>query len=400
MTEAAASPVRVLVLSRNYPNPALPAMGLWAERLTRAARGPAEPVVVAPVPWRPPLIPWPGSPRYRDVPPRRTAHGVEVLHPRVPLGPGVRGDFLDVDVNYPFVRRAVDRLRARFPFDLIHAHFVHPDGVIAARLGRRYGVPVVTTEHAEWEPWFAARPRTRAQVLAALADVAVVAAVSRTTAEGVRRASGGRAVVDVLPNVVDGEVFRPPAGGAYDPDLVAFVGAARRVKGLDVLVRALRVVVAARPRTRLLVIGEPFYRSWRRDEREARDLLAALGLAERVVFAGRRSEAEVAGLVAGAAVLAMPSRRETFGAAAAEALACGVPVVVARCGGPEEFVSAEDGRTAPVDDPDAFAAALLDVLGGRARFDGAAMRARILARCDVPVVRAKIAALYARALGR
>jgi hypothetical protein len=42
------------VLSRNYPNPALPTLGIWVERLVRAAAAVAEPHVVAPVPAVPP----------------------------------------------------------------------------------------------------------------------------------------------------------------------------------------------------------------------------------------------------------------------------------------------------------------------------------------------------------
>ncbi len=106
-------------------------------------------------------------------------------------------------------------------------------------------------------------------------------------------------------------------------------------------------------------------------ERPALEALAdALGIADRVRFAGRRDD--VPDLLAAADVFVMPSRSEGLGIAALEAMAAGLPVVASAVGGLGEAVV--DGRTGllvPPDDPAALAAAL-----GRLVDDGA-LRARL-----------------------
>ena len=78
-----------------------------------------------------------------------------------------------------------ERIREDFPFDLIHAHFIYPEGVVAARLAERYGVPFVVTEHAPWTGWLEQRGIGRQAVPAARAASAVMpvsSSVLRTSA--------------------------------------------------------------------------------------------------------------------------------------------------------------------------------------------------------------------------
>ena len=48
---------KVLVLARNYPNNVLPTLGLWTQRLVLASTRSADPTVISPVPYAPPLLP-------------------------------------------------------------------------------------------------------------------------------------------------------------------------------------------------------------------------------------------------------------------------------------------------------------------------------------------------------
>ena len=80
-----------------------------------------------------------------------------------------------------------------------------------------------------------------------------------------------------------------------------------------------------------------------------------------VVFAGWRDD--VAAIMKASSVLVLPSRGESFGRVLVEAMACGLPVVAGREGGPAEIIrDGADGLLADPDSPAAFAEAIRRVL--------------------------------------
>ena len=83
---------------------------------------------------------------------------------------------------------------------------------------------------------------------------------------------------------------------------------------------------------------------------------ASLGVRERVRYIARPSRTELIALYQGAACFALSSAEEGFGMVLIEAMACGVPVVATRCGGPDGIVTdGEDGFLVPLDDAAAMA---------------------------------------------
>ncbi len=147
-------------------------------------------------------------------------------------------------------------------------------------------------------------------------------------------------------------------------------------KGVDVAIEACRL--AGLP---LVVAGDG-------PEREALQRLASPA---DVRFTGYVDDAELARLRAGAAIALVPSRSaETFGMAAAEAMALGLPVAASRVGALPELVE-DDALVAPGD-----AAALAAAIGRLAgeRLDGERGRARINAICAPEIVARELARIY------
>jgi glycosyltransferase involved in cell wall biosynthesis len=108
-------------------------------------------------------------------------------------------------------------------------------------------------------------------------------------------------------------------------------------------------------------------------------------------FVGHVDDAELGRLRAGASIALTPSRSaETFGLAAAEAMAAGLPVAASRVGALPELV-AEEGLVAP-GDAEALAGAIGRLAGDRAA--GARGRERARALCAPQVVSARLAAIY------
>lgn len=389
---------RVLVLARNYPNNAFPTLGLWTERLVTASSAVVQPTVVAPVPYAPPFVPLASVRRFRSVERVRTDAGITVYHPRVAAGPGQWLHALDAHLGYATLRNAIVALHRKQPFDLIHSHFIYPEGVIASRIGAELGIPVVSSEHAMWRPWLDRHPSVRRQVERALPRIARITAVSEALRSSIRELFGDAVPVDVIPNVVDERIFVPPhADEVRDPNHLLFVGLIRHVKGLDVLIRALGHLLPDFPDLRLSVAGGSFYRAYERDAAEVRSLVQALGLHDRVRFLGEVAPEGVATLMRRSALLVVPSRRETFSLVTAEALACGTPVVATRCGGPEEIITPNTGELADVDDAASLAIAIQSALARS--FDRGGLRRYSVDRFGTAAAAQRLGVLYARVMG-
>jgi phosphatidylinositol alpha-1,6-mannosyltransferase len=155
--------------------------------------------------------------------------------------------------------------------------------------------------------------------------------------------------------------------------IVGRLAAGERYKGHDALIDCWPEVVARVPGATLVIVGDG-------DDRGRLERLAAdRGVRDRIVFAGRAPDAELAGWFQHAAFLAMPSQGEGFGLAFVEAMRAGKPCISAR-GAAEEIV--EDGTTGIVVDatvPDALTSALVRLFSdpdGRERM-GRAGAARI-----------------------
>lgn len=372
---------RVLVFTRQYPNPVLPRQGLWVQRQTLAVAARTPCVVVAPTPYCPPGRLPRAIAQFRDVPRREDSGPVEAHHPRFLSGPGLSTYWLEAGAMAIGARPTLDRLHASFRFDMIHAHFTYPDGAAAARLARRYGVPLIITEHTLWQAWLGRMALVKPQALTAARAAALHVGVSHAVRRQLVAETSRAAETRVVHIGVDGTRFTPPAeprrGSGAE---ILFVGWINYLKGVDVLLRAMPRVLARRPDARLTLVGGALFRDKQRQEEELRALASTLGLDAAVHFAGPASEDGVADWMRRSDVLVLPSRRESCGAVLLEALATGLPVVATRCGGPEDLVTDNVGRLVHPEDPELLADAITDVLERRASFPPEVLRTYVLGR--------------------
>jgi glycosyltransferase involved in cell wall biosynthesis len=391
---------KVLVLSKSYPNNVFEVLGLWVENLVRHSAKFCEPRVIAPVQYCPPIPGLPGYyKRFRTIPRHCFASGIEVFHPRMLVGPGYSLHSIESRIYYWAARRVAQRLRRDFPFDLIHAHFTYPDGVAAVRLGKQFDVPVIITEQNPWGPWMDKDTEVRRQTIRAAQECTFQIAISRSVRESIVRLAGESDKLRVVPDAVDGDTFRlPEQGRQLIPNQIIFVGAIRPVKGVDVLLRAVRLLVDAGRDVKLVLVGESYFRNYQKEYNRLKQMAADLGIAGRVNFAGKKELTELVFEIQRSVLLVLPSRAESFGMVLAEALACGTPVVATRCGGPEDIVTEEVGILVPPENPQALAAGIAQVLDRRNDYDPAKLRAYVLEQFGLESVGRRLQALYAEAL--
>jgi len=166
----------------------------------------------------------------------------------------------------------------------------------------------------------------------------------------------------IIPSGIDLERFRPDVTPmvAKDPSrpTILFVGRLDRRKGLDILLRAMGLVLKPLPRARLIVIGSgPM-------ETRCRRLAKELGVAHAVEFRGTASPDDLPRWYASGDVYCSPALGgETLGIVLLEAMATGVPVVATNIPGYDETVRPGiDGLLVPAAEPEPLARNLLQVL--------------------------------------
>ncbi len=277
---------------------------------------------------------------------------------------------------WSWIPRLRDLLRRR-RIDLIHAHL--PMTAVGARIVKG-ATPLVYTEHNMWRSYL---PVTRwaNQITYARNDAvfAVSDEVRRSIVYPLALRWRRMPRVETLHHGVDLEAVK--RGGVPDgvrdelqippgAPVAVTVGNFRREKGHHDLVKAIRIVRRTVPDARFVLVGQgPL-------EDEVRRTVDEVGVADRVVFAGFRTD--VPRIVAASDVFVLPSRFEGLPISLVEAMAVGKPSVVTDVGGVREVVTDDaEALVVPAKDPSALAAGVVSLLTDpplRARLASAAAR--------------------------
>jgi len=262
---------------------------------------------------------------------------------------------------HPRTGREVGALLDRHPVDVVHVHagVVSPFAWGAIRAATRRHLPTLVTVHSVWGPL--ARPGFGlSEALLRWARWGVtLSAVSEVAAERIQRAVPRAGAVLVVPNGIDPAQWRV-VPGAPDPSrlrVVTVMRMAPRKRTLP-LVRILEAAARHLPAPvglEATVVGDGPERA--RAEKYAREH----GLAGRIRFTGRLDRAGILGVFADSDVYLQPSVKESFGLAALEARAAGLPVVARSETGTTQFI--HDGEQGLLADDDIGLARALVRLG-------------------------------------
>ncbi|MDI6753460.1 MAG: glycosyltransferase family 4 protein [Thermodesulfobacteriota bacterium] len=184
---------------------------------------------------------------------------------------------------------------------------------------------------------------------------------SGETAREIQRAFGiPLSKIRMVYNGLDADFFRPLNNELRKPNSLLFVGNTDDTKkGVLYILQAMTLLP---PEVSLTIVdeGAPL-------KTYAPQLVRELGLTSRVTFTGKLSAEDLRKLYTSSKLVVLPSLYEGFGLPAAEAMACGTPVVATRAGALPEVVG-EDGAgiLIPPRDPQALAAGIIKVLGDEA----------------------------------
>jgi phosphoheptose isomerase len=302
-------------------------------------------------------------------------NGVRVIH--VPAGPPAfvrKEDLLPhMEAFTAWCLRFFKRQRK--PYDLVHANF-WMSGLVAAELKKALGIPFVVTFHAlgrvrrQYQGAADAFPDTRFEVedrIVAEADH-VIAECPQEEEDLIRLYNADPARITIIPGGFDPNEFWPISkalarvalGLQPDERIILQLGRLVPRKGVDTVIRGFaRLVRGHGVQARLLVVGgesdEPDPRVTPEIGR-LQAIAAEAGVADRVVFVGRRGRDALKYYYSAADVFVSTPWYEPFGITPVEAMACGTPVIGGNVGGIKFTVrDGETGYLVHPEDADAVA---------------------------------------------
>ena len=309
-------------------------------------------------------------------------YGNRVVH--VPAGPQTPLPKEDLASYLPqFVDGVVQfAVQKNLRYDLIHSHY-WMSGIAAKSLKELWDLPLVhmfhtlglmkqrvARENDELEGEY--RLQGEYEVLR-IAD-RIIAATQAELAQLQWLYQADTHKVVIIPPGVDLSHFYPiPVDEAKDfigvqpcDRVLLFVGRIEPLKGIDILLEALSILRRQNITVCLTVIGgDPTINDETQYSEMAhlQALRAQYGMNDLVAFIGQRSQDSLPYYYSAAEAVVVPSHYESFGMVALEAMACGTPVVASQVGGLAFLVQdGQTGFTVPVDDPQALADRLAELL--------------------------------------
>jgi glycosyltransferase involved in cell wall biosynthesis len=352
--------LRILIVTRLFPNSARPALGTFCLERARALARHADVRVLSPVPWYPAGAPGPEEWRaWASV--ERTGNtdcGIPVAYPRYPSLPKVA-----TWAQGPALARAVQKgLEEHHPGwipDVVEGYFAFPDGYGAVRLAQALDRPSVVTTLGSDLRLYPRLPMARTMVRWTMRTADRVVSVSSDLRDKSIALGTPPERAAFLTSGVDPLVFRlrtkeecrarlrlPP--GRH---IAAYVGFLVDRKDQSLVLRAqAELRRRGRPVPLVALVGDGPNRA--RLERE----VSALGLHDDVVFAGRQPHAEVAWWMGAADYLVLSSDYEGWATVYFEAMACGRPVISSRVPSATDAIRGpEHGLVVDPRTPQAFA---------------------------------------------
>jgi D-inositol-3-phosphate glycosyltransferase len=270
-------------------------------------------------------------------------------------------------------------------YRLIHSHY-WLSGWVGAQLGRRWGVPQLHMFHTvgsfknrATKSIGGQEPEMRLQV-----ERQLIAGSDHITVSSQREkvdmiwSHGARPErITVVPCGVDAQMFRPldsPASkkqlGLPDKRILLFVGRIDPVKGIDTLLKAVAIVrqkMGGDFNAELLIVGgdkDSTDHSENSEIRRLKRMTAELKLEDTVRFLGSQRQDRLPYYYSAAAACILPSRYESFGMVALEAMACGTPVIASQVGGLASLIQDEScGFVVPEGNEQALAEKICLLLG-------------------------------------
>ena len=253
----------------------------------------------------------------------------------------------------------IDYVKINGKPDILHAMVTIPAGYATCKLGKKYNIPVVVTEHSSYYQRFFEGDNIKYGDY--VMNNSYYTTVSKYMADWIKSKYDN---CDILPNLVDVDKYMLPRKKIEGLKLITISGLRRR-KYIDNTIEALKTIIEEKniQNASLTVVGDG------QDEEFFKNRCHELDMDNYVNFVGRKNKDQVAKLLSEHNIYVVSSDTETFCIPAIEAFASGIPVVSTKCNGPEEFIDDKCGKIVPFGDKKKMVEAILNVYNNIDKYD-------------------------------
>lgn len=261
-----------------------------------------------------------------------------------------------INLSFSYLTYAIEGYKAYKEFekisgkpDIIIAQSILPAGMLAKKISEKENIPFVVHAHST-------------SVLdnikyAKYRDIVIKSAdgyfaVSKMVQDKLFEL--GRKDTKIVPNFIDTKRFKIVK---KDNKKLMLINISNffKAKAIEILLKAVNILVYEKKFTnlKLTIVGTGDY------EEYYKNVAKELQLDNYIEFTGYIPNDKISKYLEKSDILCVSSRSETFNIPLVEAMSCGIPVISTKCGGPEEIITKETGILIPLEDPKAFANAIL-----------------------------------------
>lgn len=248
--------------------------------------------------------------------------------------------------------------------DVIHAHSYYPAGYVAVKLGRKYGIPVVVTEHSS-SVLNKNYGKIRKKLLKTVLEKSdSFLCVSKGLLESIEQSTGIYNKCHVFPNLVN-SMFA--YGGRKDSnEKFTFISAGnlQKSKGFDKVISAFLQAFTLEDNVQLVIAGEGTERG------NLEKIIKNSKRTSQIKLMGQLDRSKIANLLRKSDVFVLASEYETFGVVYIEAMASGLPVITQVNGGSNALINSDNGILLKDDSIQAYSSAMKEMMINIFSYDG------------------------------
>ena len=293
-----------------------------------------------------------------------------------------------------------------YKIEVLHVHYAIPHayaGYMAKQMLKDEGIdiPMVTTLHGTDITLVGNHPFYKPAVTFSINKSDFVTSVSQSLKEDTLKLFNIKNEIQVIPNFIELDKIKKEDKSpcqrsvmANDEErIITHISNFRKVKRIPDIIAIFNKIQKKIP-AKLMMVGEG------PEKEKAEQLCRELGIQDKVIFFGNSNEIDT--ILCQTDLFLLPSKTESFGLVALEAMACGVPVISSNAGGlPEVNKDGFSGYLSEVGDVDGMANNALKILKNQTDLDHFKKNALITAQqFDIKKILPLYEDLYQRAIAK